>query len=96
MSLDLSGQPVGAAPDGRRWLLALGVAGLVAATVLFLFVGAGRKPPELSPMLEHRASLGGRDAQACLSCHARGSVRDRPKGHTGREDCWTCHVLAER
>ena len=81
MSLDLSeGSPV-APVGGRRWLVAIGIALFAGAIVLFLFVGADRKPPAMSPSLEHRASLGGRDAQACLSCHARGTARERPNGH---------------
>lgn len=96
MSLDLSEGPERPADGGRRWPLAIGVAVVAAALVLWLFVGAGRKPPPMQPTLEHRASLGGRDARACLSCHAGGSAAARPNGHTGRHDCWTCHLLGPR
>ena len=66
----------------------------IFAPVLWLFVGKERKPPFLSPTLEHRASLGGRDKVACLSCHQQGTAPRRTEGHTGREDCWSCHEIA--
>ena len=92
MSLEGSPPDLGAPSSGsRRWIAAVGVAVGVALVVLWLFVGAERLPPVMSATLEHRAALGGRDAEACLSCHARGSARARPAAHTGRQDCWGCH-----
>ena len=72
----------------------MAIAIAAGTTVLLLFGGKERRPPDLSPTLEHRASLGGRDANACLSCHARGAAPRRLPTHTGREDCWSCHVIA--
>ena len=87
-----TGEP---APAGsrRRALVAVCVALGVAAAITLMLTGRTRLPPELVPTLEHRAALGGRDAQACLSCHARGSAPRRPSSHTGREDCWNCHEI---
>ena len=76
---------------GRR---ALVVAVVVALAVIFVFAGKGRIAPMLSPTLEHRAALGGRNPQACLGCHRPdGPSRPRPSGHTPRQDCWDCHVV---
>jgi cytochrome c553 len=83
-------------PGSRRGLLALGVAVLVAIVMLLLLAGRSRIPPDLSPTLEHRAALGSRDAQACISCHHAGATAmPRPNGHTPRQDCWSCHAIAE-
>jgi hypothetical protein len=85
--------PPGPGGPSRRGWTAVGVAVAVALGVTFLLAGRSRRPPDLSPTLEHRAALGGRDAQACLSCHARGAAPRRSPSHTGREDCWSCHVV---
>lgn len=83
--------------SSRRGLVALGVAALVALVMVLLLAGRSRVPPEMSGTLEHRAALGGRNAEACLSCHhAGGSARPRPPGHVPRQDCWSCHVIAEQ
>ena len=88
----MSGE-VAAPGSRRRALVAVGVAVGVAVAITLVLSGRTRLPPELTPTLEHRAALGGRDAQACLSCHARGGAPRRPASHTGREDCWNCHEL---
>ena len=84
----------GEAPaEGRgRGAVAVVIALVVAVAVLVIFWGKGRLPPQLSPTLEHRASFGGRNASACLSCHhPAGPAPPRPAGHTPRQDCWGCH-----
>lgn len=85
----------GTGSDGaRRGRRALIVAGIVALCVVFVFWGKGRIAPMLSPTLEHRASLGGRNPQTCLGCHRPdGPARPRPSGHTPRQDCGGCHVV---
>jgi hypothetical protein len=80
-------------PAGRgRGAGALVIALVVAVAVLAIFWGKGRLAPQLTPTLEHRASFGGRNADACLACHRPGGpARARPAGHTPRHDCWNCH-----
>lgn len=90
------GGGAGTAPEpSRRGRLlvavALGVA--LAVSVVGTLALRGALPPELPRDLEHAAANGGRDAGACLGCHARGTVLDRPAGHTGRQDCWSCHLV---
>lgn len=76
-----------------RGRAAVAIAAALGLAVLLLFLG-DRRPPELSPILEHRAALGAAMPQSCLACHARNAARPPPPGHTGRQDCGSCHHLA--
>lgn len=78
--------------SGRRRLVIALVAGAAAgALLLWAFVGKRRVPPPTPADQAHVSGLAARNAEACLSCHARDTPLDRGRGHTGRQDCWGCH-----
>lgn len=84
-------------PSENRGRKALIVAGIVAVSVVLIFWGRGREAPRMTATLEHAASLGSRNVEACLACHRPdGPARPRPGGHTPRQDCWSCHALVQR
>ena len=80
----------------RRLYIAMAVGAAAGLLLLGAFVGKRRVPP-LTPADEaHATSLSVRTAEACMACHARNTPLDRPRGHTGRQDCWGCHTLSDR
>ena len=90
--MDLGGRPPDAAPPSRgRLAVALGVGLVVAAGLLFLLAGRGRKPPRLPTDRTHQTAQAARRAEPCLACHARDADVPVPPHHTGREDCDSCH-----
>lgn len=80
----------------RRLSVAVAVGAGAGLLLLAAFVGKRRVPP-LTPGDEaHARTFAVRTAEACMACHARGTPLDRPRGHTGRQDCWGCHSLPAR
>ncbi len=83
--------------SGRRRLIIAGLVGASAGLFLLVaFLGKRRVPPLAPRDSAHALSLPEHSAEACMACHARGTPLDRPRGHTGRQDCWDCHSLAPR
>jgi len=93
----MSDSPAAPVPEGGRGrgAIAIVVAFAAAVATVAMFWGRSREAPQLTPTLEHLASLGGRNTGACLGCHRPdGPAPNRPAGHTPRHDCWNCHVPA--
>ena len=84
------------AASRRRAWLALSVGGLAGLALFLAFIGKRRVPPLLPADPPHFAASPLRSAEACLGCHARGTELERAKGHTGRQDCWNCHLPGGR
>lgn len=75
--------------------MAVGIGLIVAVLLFFALAGRTKKPKSPPDDLIHRAAMSSRKAEVCLDCHARGSELDRPANHTGRQDCWSCHLFAD-
>lgn len=63
---------------------------IVAAVILLLVLGTGDRSTK--PVPSDQTHMQVKSRAECMACHAVGSVKPQPMGHTKADQCFQCHL----